>query len=39
MGDVLEAAGERAVLLVTHRDEGLDRMDEIVELAAGAATT
>jgi thiol reductant ABC exporter CydC subunit len=36
--DVLDAAGERAVLLVTHREEGLDRMDEIVELGSGAAT-
>jgi thiol reductant ABC exporter CydC subunit len=34
MDDVLEAAGERAVLLITHREEGLDRMDEVVELAA-----
>jgi ABC-type transport system involved in cytochrome bd biosynthesis fused ATPase/permease subunit len=31
--DVLAAAGERAVLLITHRPEGLDRMDEVVELA------
>ena len=30
--DVLVAAGERAVLLITHRPEGLDQMDEIVSL-------
>jgi thiol reductant ABC exporter CydC subunit len=33
MDDVLDAAGDRAVLLVTHRAEGLERMDEIVALA------
>jgi thiol reductant ABC exporter CydC subunit len=32
MDDVLAAAGDRAVLLVTHRPEGLDRMDEVVRL-------
>ena len=31
--DVLDAAGDRAVILVTHRAEGLGRMDEIVVLA------
>jgi ABC-type transport system involved in cytochrome bd biosynthesis fused ATPase/permease subunit len=31
--DVLDAAGDRAVLLITHRSEGLERMDEIVALA------
>jgi thiol reductant ABC exporter CydC subunit len=30
--DVLDAAAGRAVLLITHRPEGLDRMDEIVQL-------
>jgi thiol reductant ABC exporter CydC subunit len=30
--DVLTAAGDRAVVLVTHRAEGLERMDEIVVL-------
>jgi thiol reductant ABC exporter CydC subunit len=30
--DVLGAAGGRTVLLITHRPEGLDRMDEIVSL-------
>ena len=33
--DVLEAAGDRAVLLITHRAEGLEAMDEILELDAG----
>jgi ATP-binding cassette, subfamily C, bacterial CydC len=32
--DVLAAAGDRAVLLVTHRQEGLERMDEVVRLEA-----
>jgi ATP-binding cassette, subfamily C, bacterial CydC len=32
MEDVLDAASDRAVLLVTHRPEGLERMDEIVSL-------
>jgi ATP-binding cassette subfamily C protein CydC len=36
MEDVLEAAADRTVLLITHRTEGLERMDEIVELRAGA---
>jgi thiol reductant ABC exporter CydC subunit len=30
--DVLDEAGERAVLLITHRSEGLDRVDEVVAL-------
>jgi ATP-binding cassette, subfamily C, bacterial CydC len=33
MDDVLDTAGKKAVLLITHRPEGLDRMDEIVSLA------
>ena len=32
MDDVLDAAGDRAVLLITHRAEGLDRMDDVVRL-------
>ena len=32
--DVLDAADGRAVLLITHRPEGLARMDEIVSLGA-----
>ena len=35
MEDVLAAAGDRTVLLITHRTEGLEQMDEIVTLAAG----
>jgi ABC-type transport system involved in cytochrome bd biosynthesis fused ATPase/permease subunit len=33
---VLDAAGDRTVLLITHRPEALERMDEIVTLEAGA---
>jgi ATP-binding cassette, subfamily C, bacterial CydC len=33
VGDVLDEAGERTVLLITHRSEGLERVDEIVALA------
>jgi thiol reductant ABC exporter CydC subunit len=32
MEDVLDAAGDRSLLLITHRSEGLDRMDEVVAL-------
>jgi ABC-type multidrug transport system fused ATPase/permease subunit len=32
VSDVLDAAGGRSVLLITHRSEGLDRVDEIVRL-------
>jgi ATP-binding cassette subfamily C protein CydC len=31
--DVLDAAADRSVLLITHRSEGLDRMDEVVALS------
>jgi ABC-type transport system involved in cytochrome bd biosynthesis fused ATPase/permease subunit len=34
MDDVLDAADGRTVLLITHRPEGLDRMDQIVSLNA-----
>ena len=34
--DVLDAAGEAAVLLITHRREGISRMHEVVELAGQA---
>jgi thiol reductant ABC exporter CydC subunit len=34
MDDVLDAADGRSVLLITHRAEGLERMDEIVALDA-----
>jgi ABC-type transport system involved in cytochrome bd biosynthesis fused ATPase/permease subunit len=36
MDDVLDAAAGRSVLLITHRPEGLDRMDEIVTLGEPA---
>ena len=35
MDDVLDAAEGQTVLLITHRPEGLERMDEIVRLDAG----
>jgi ABC-type multidrug transport system fused ATPase/permease subunit len=31
--DVLEATADRTVLLITHRPEGLDRMDDVVRLS------
>lgn len=34
VADVFEAAGNRSVLLITHRPEGLDLVDEIVSLPA-----
>ena len=33
MRDILAAADDRAVLLITHRPEGLDLVDEVVELS------
>ena len=35
IGDVLAAAGERSVLLITHRPEGLELVNEVIGLAAG----
>jgi len=35
MNDVLDALGERTLLLITHRSEGLERMDEVLELDDG----
>jgi ATP-binding cassette, subfamily C, bacterial CydC len=32
VGDVVDAAGSRTVLLITHRPEGLDLVDEVVTL-------
>jgi ATP-binding cassette subfamily C protein CydC len=32
IADVTDAAADRSVLLITHRSEGLDRMDEVVTL-------
>jgi ATP-binding cassette subfamily C protein CydC len=34
MADVFDAAGERSVLLITHRTEGLDLVDDVVALPA-----
>ena len=33
--DVLGAAGDRSVLLITHRPEGLEHVDDVVTLAGG----
>ena len=38
MDDVLGAAEERTVLLITHRQEGLARMDEVHTLVHGRTT-
>jgi ABC-type multidrug transport system fused ATPase/permease subunit len=35
MRDILAAAGDRAVLLITHRPEGLDAVDQVVTLEGG----
>ncbi len=37
MEDVLAAADDRAVLLITHRPEGLELMDDVVTLTDGRA--
>ena len=34
VADAFDAAGERSVLLITHRSEGLDLVDEVVTLGA-----
>jgi thiol reductant ABC exporter CydC subunit len=34
IGEAFAAAGDRSVLLITHRDEGLDMVDEVVTLGA-----
>ena len=34
--DVFAAAGDAAVLLITHRPEGLELADELLELSNGA---
>ncbi|WP_307873085.1 thiol reductant ABC exporter subunit CydC [Paractinoplanes ovalisporus] len=39
MADLLDAAGGRTVLLLTHRRDGLQRVDRILELSAGRLTT
>ena len=33
--DVIDALGGKTLLLITHRPEGLERMDEVIELAGG----
>jgi ABC-type multidrug transport system fused ATPase/permease subunit len=38
MADVFSAAGDAAVLLITHRSEGLDAVDQVVALDAGRVT-
>jgi ABC-type transport system involved in cytochrome bd biosynthesis fused ATPase/permease subunit len=35
MEDVLAAAEDRTVLLITHRPEGLEWMDDVVRLEGG----
>jgi thiol reductant ABC exporter CydC subunit len=35
--DAFAAAGDRSVLLITHRDEGLDLVDEVVSLGKAAS--
>jgi thiol reductant ABC exporter CydC subunit len=34
VGEAFDAAGDRSVLLITHREEGLELVDEVVALAA-----
>ena len=36
MDAVLDASHGKSVLLITHRPEGLDRMDEVVRIDGGA---
>jgi ATP-binding cassette subfamily C protein CydC len=38
MRDVFDAAGDRTVLLITHRSEGLELVDEVHALAGGRIT-
>ena len=38
LDDVLDGLGEKSLLLITHRSEGLERMDEILELDDGRVT-
>ena len=37
IADILAAAGERAVLLITHRPEGLELVDDVVRMPRLAA--
>jgi ABC-type transport system involved in cytochrome bd biosynthesis fused ATPase/permease subunit len=36
MDDVLDVGRERTILLITHRPEGLERMDELDTIDSGA---
>ncbi|MCE0538498.1 thiol reductant ABC exporter subunit CydC [Kineosporia rhizophila] len=38
LDDLLQASEGRSVLLVTHRDEGLDQVDQVLRLEAGRLT-
>jgi ABC-type transport system involved in cytochrome bd biosynthesis fused ATPase/permease subunit len=38
ISDVFAAAGAAAVLLITHRSEGLDAVDQVVALDGGRVT-
>jgi thiol reductant ABC exporter CydC subunit len=38
VGEAFDAAGDRSVLLITHRDEGLDLVDEVVEIRRRSAS-
>jgi ABC-type multidrug transport system fused ATPase/permease subunit len=38
LDDVLDGLGDKSLLLITHRSEGLERMDEILELDDGRVT-
>ena len=38
LGDLLDARGEQAVLLLAHRAEGVDRADRVLDLVDGALT-
>ena len=39
LGDVFAAAGTRSVLLMTHRPEGLELVDEVIELCDRAISS
>lgn len=38
LSDVLDAAADRTVVLITHRLEGLELVDSVIDVAAGAST-
>ena len=38
LDDVVDELGDKSLLLITHRSEGLERMDEILELDDGRVT-